>query len=92
MTKANDKSAKLTPDLLTKKRPRGRPPKPDALTNSQRQARYRKRRLPMAVGERMTETVQTLAKDFDLTTSEVTAHLVRFALCNRNWKQTGFPD
>ena len=40
--KSSYKSASLTPDLLTGKRRRGRPPKPQgALTNAQRQAKLR---------------------------------------------------
>lgn len=88
--KAKDKSAALTPDLFSQKR-RGRPPRPDALTNAQRQAKYRKNRVALEVGARMTATVASLAEQFEITPSEVTAYLVRYALCNKNWKKTGFP-
>lgn len=43
--KSTDKSASLTPDLLTGQLRRGRPPKPEgALTNAQRQANLRAER------------------------------------------------
>jgi len=40
---AKDASDKLTTDLLVEKRPVGRPPKPGALSNSERQAAFRQR-------------------------------------------------
>jgi len=93
--KANDQSARDTPDLLTGLEPKptklGRPKKKGALTNAQRQAKYRQTRLPLVVGARMSGTVRQLAADFDMTPSEVLGHLVRYALCNKNWGQQGFP-
>jgi len=90
--KATDKSALLTPDLLpdTVQKRRGRPPKAITLSSKERQAKYRKSRVLLDVGGRMAATVASLAKDFDKTESEVTAELIRFALCNKNWRQTGF--
>lgn len=70
---------------------RGRKPSGNAMTNAERQARYRAQRQLIDTGERMAATIRKLAADFDLTTDEVTRHLLRFALCNRNWAQTGFP-
>lgn len=72
---------------------RGRKPKGERpLTNAERQAAFRARRMAIKTGNRMTSTIASLAKEFDLTIDEVTQHLLRFALCNRNWKQTGFPS
>lgn len=70
----------------------GRKPKGERpLTNAERQAAFRAKRIAIDAGQRMTRTIQELAREFDLSTDEVTQHLLRFALCNRNWKQTGFP-
>lgn len=70
----------------------GRKPKGERpLTNAERQAAFRAKRIAMEAGERMTNTINELAREFDLTRDEVIKHLLRFALCNRNWKQTGFP-
>ena len=41
---ADKRDISLSGSLVTEKRPRGRPRKPDALTNAQRQAAYRARR------------------------------------------------
>lgn len=72
---------------------RGRKPKGERpLTNAERQAAFRARRMAIETGDRMKTTIANLAKEFDLTIDEVTQHLLRFALCNRNWKQTGFPS
>lgn len=70
---------------------RGRKPTGNAMTNAERQARFRAKRQQIETGERMAATIRKLADEFDLTTDEVTRHLLRFALCNRNWSQTGFP-
>lgn len=70
---------------------RGRPKTGKALTNAERQKRYRARHKSVDTGETMAATIKRLADQFDLTESEVTRHLLRFALCNRNWAQTGFP-
>lgn len=72
-------------------RPVGRPRSPDAMTNAQRQAAYRKRHKSVDVGESMTATIKRFAKHFDMTEDQITRELIRFALCNRNWIQTGFP-
>lgn len=72
------------------KRGRGRPKKSGSLTVADRQARFRASRLPVDLGERMTATIAALSAEFDLTQSDVVRRLVRFALCNRNWRQTGF--
>lgn len=42
-------------------------------------------------GEQIAATIKRLADEFDLTQAEVTRELLRFALCNRNWQETGFP-
>lgn len=89
--KEQTKAAEKAPDTFdAPKKRRGRPPSGSALSNKERQAKYRKSRVLLEVGSRMAATVGKLAAEFDLTESEVTAHLVRFALCNRNWWQTGF--
>ena len=70
----------------------GRKPKGDRpMTNAERQAEFRAKRVAIETGQRMTATMNELAQLFDLTRDEVLQHLLRFALCNRNWKQTGFP-
>lgn len=69
----------------------GRPRKADAKTGAQRQAAYRKRHKSVDVGESMTATIKRFAKHFDLTEDQITRELIRFALCNKNWMQTGFP-
>lgn len=61
------------------------------MTNAERQAAFRAKRMAIETGERMATTIAKLAEEFDLTKDEVTQHLLRFALCNRNWRQTGFP-
>lgn len=71
----------------------GRKPKGERpLTNAERQAAFRAKRVALETGERMGKTIANLAAEFDLTKDEVIQHLLRFALCNRNWKQTGFPS
>lgn len=90
MAKENTIAAQKTPDLFKKTEIRGRPKKPDAMTNAQRQAKFRASRAAVQVGDTMSETIKRLAGQFDLTEQEVTRELLRFALCNRNWGQTGF--
>lgn len=91
MAKENTVASQKTPDLFSKKTEiRGRPKKPDAMTNAQRQAKYRAARAAVPVGEKMSETIKKLSAEFDLTEQQVTRELLRFALCNRNWSQTGF--
>lgn len=70
---------------------RGRPPSGKALSNAQRQAKYRACHKSVDTGERMSATIERLADQFDLSVSYVTRELIKFALCNRNWAQTGFP-
>lgn len=85
-------AGKSTLELPHVTRP-GRKPKGERpLTNAERQAAFRAKRVALKAGERMTNTINELAREFDLTIDEVTQHLLRFALCNRNWKQTGFPS
>jgi hypothetical protein len=64
----------------------GRPKKAESMTNAERQAAWRKQRITINTGERMTATIEGLAKDFDLTRDEVTRKLLRFALCSRPCK------
>lgn len=79
------------PGLPALPKKRGRPKDANSLTNAERQARWRAKRKTVETGERMAATITRLAQAFDLTEDEVTRHLLRFALCNRNWMQTGFP-
>jgi len=88
--KTDSQTAEL-PGLPPPPKRRGRKPTGKALSNAERQARFRAKRQQIETGERMTATIRKLADEFDLTTDEVTRHLLRFALCNRNWSQTGFP-
>lgn len=90
MAKQSTGAALLTADLLTGARRRGRPPKVDSMTNAQRQAKFRASRLLVPMGETMTATISRFAKDFEMTETEVTKELIRFALTNRNWSKTGF--
>lgn len=78
------------PGLPPPPKKRGRPKSKNSLTPAQRQRKYRQRVKAIDLGERMGATVKDLADEFDLSVSEVARELVRFALCNRNWKQTGF--
>lgn len=71
---------------------RGRKPSGCALTVAQRQAKFRAGRKLIETGEKIAATIKALAEQFDLTESEVTRELLRFALCNKNWKQAGFPS
>jgi hypothetical protein len=80
------KKDKETLELPGPPKPRGRPPTGHALNNAERQRLYRQRQ----TSERMEATIRELAEQFDLSITEVKRRLVRFALCNRNWKQTGF--
>ena len=94
---------KLVPDLAKERtldlpgvpaapKCRGRKPTGTALTNAQRLARYRARHKHIETGERIGATITALSKQFDLSELVITRELLRFALCNQNWKQTGFPS
>lgn len=91
MAKARNRAADATLTLPGITRPVGRPRKPDALSNSERQKAFRRRHVMAETGETMNSTIRRLAVQFDLPVSFVTRELIRFALCNRNWAQTGFP-
>lgn len=88
MTVKRNRAIDATLTLPGISRPVGRPRDPNAKTAAQRQSAFRARQL----GETMEATVQRLASQFDLPIVEVKRHLIRFALCNRNWAQTGFPS
>lgn len=92
MAKHKTIAAENTPDLFSKKLAKvGRPRKPDAMTNAERQAKFRAYRQMVMTGDKIGATIKRFAKEFDLTEDQVTRELLRFALCNRNWGQTGFP-
>jgi len=59
-------------------------------TNAERQAAFRARHVLVPLGEQMSATIRRYADDFDLTQGEVIKELIRFALTNNNWKDTGF--
>lgn len=93
--KANDRAAALTaelPGMPDAPKKRGRPCKEGALTNAERQRRYQAKRKSVMVGETISATISRFAAEFDLTEDQVTRELLRFALCNRNWGKTGFPN
>jgi len=90
MAKDSSISAVRTPDMFGAPSRRGRPPMPHALTNAQRQAKYRSTHSSYEVGPKIGLTVKRFARDFDLSEDEVVRRLLQFALCNRNWNQTGF--
>lgn len=69
---------------------RGRPVTGQALSNKERQWRWREKRSMVVTGDRISSTIKRFAKEFDLTEYQVTRELLRFALCNRNWARTGF--
>lgn len=85
-------AGQLTLELPHVTRPGRKPKGEKPMTNAERQAAFRAKRVALEAGERMTATINGLAEQFDLTKDEVIQHLLRFALCNRNWKQTGFPS
>lgn len=70
---------------------RGRRATGKALSGAERQKRYRKSHKSVETGDRMAFTIRALADQFGLSESEVTRHLLAFALCNKNWARTGFP-
>lgn len=90
--KATDKSAMLTEELPGMPRcvKRGRPCKDGALSNAERQRKYRESRKLVETGPKIAATISRFAQEFDLTEDQVTRELLRFALCNRNWRRTGF--
>ena len=69
---------------------RGRPCSGKAMTAAERQRKYRKTHKAVNAGEKITATITRFAKEFDLSEDQITRELLRFALCNRNWSQTGF--
>lgn len=90
--KASDKSATLTMELpgIPVFVKRGRPCSDNALSNAERQRKYQKSRKTVKIGEKIAATITRFAREFDLTEDQVTRELLQFALCNRNWSQTGF--
>jgi hypothetical protein len=84
-------AAERTPDIFGASRRVGRSRSEFSMSNIERQKKYRQCRKLMNIGERMNSTITRLAQDFDLTEDTVIRELIKFALCNRNWNQTGFP-
>lgn len=91
MAKDTSIAAVRTPDLFGAPARRGRPPVPHAMTAAQRQAKYRKTHFAYDLGPKIGPTIKRFSKEFDLTEDQVVRCLLQFALCNRNWSQTGFP-
>jgi len=81
----------LTMELPGIKRRSGRPCSGKAKSNAERQREYRQRHAIVPAGEMIPATIKSLADQFDMTVPQVTRELLRFALCNKNWRQTGFP-
>lgn len=71
---------------------RGRLVTGTAMTVAQRQAKYRRNHKMVETGERIGQTIRDLSDQFDISELVITRELLRFALCNRNWKRTGFPS
>lgn len=91
MAKDTSIAAVRTPDLFGAPSRRGRPPSPHAMTAAQRQAKYRKTHFAYDLGPKIGATIKRLSKEFDLNEDQIVRHLLAFALCNRNWSQSGFP-
>lgn len=88
--KSVDRAVLLTMGLPGVAPKRGRPASSSSMTNAERQRKFRREHNVIKASEKMTATIRDLASEFDLTEAQVTAELLRFALCNRNWRQTGF--
>jgi hypothetical protein len=91
MAKKRNLAADLTMMLPGVPGKRGRKPTGKAMTNAERQAKYRETHKAVETGTSIARTIKRFAEDFDLTEQQITRELLRFALCNRNWAQTGFP-
>lgn len=89
--KAENLAAKLTMTLPGIPAKRGRPVTGKAMTTAQRQAKYRREHTADRSNDRIESTIRSLAEEFDLAIAQVRRELLRFALCNRNWRQSGFP-
>jgi len=70
---------------------RGRRATGRAMTGAQRAAKFRKSRALVPVGDRIGATIKRLAEQFEMSELVITRELLRFALCNKNWSQQGFP-
>lgn len=91
MAQQQTQAAKLTGNLPGIPGKAGRPFSGRAMTNAQRQQIYRARHLQIKTSEQVHATVKRLSDQFDLSPAYIVHELVRFALCNKNWTQTGFP-
>lgn len=91
MVKKVNKAVQLTMTLPGISPKRGRPAKADAMSNAERQRKFRDSHKMIETGEKISATIKRLAGEFDLTEVQVTRELLRFALCNKNWSKTGFP-
>lgn len=91
MAKQTTIAAERTIDMFGAKRRVGRPRSEHSMTNAERQRLYRASHSSYNVGDKIGVTVKSLAADFDLSEDQVFRELLRFALCNKNWRQVGFP-
>lgn len=93
MKRASENKAVALTMRLPGIRPRpGRRPTGKALSGAERQRRFRERHKFVNTGERIGATIKRLSEQFDIDELTITRELLRFALCNRNWSQTGFPS
>lgn len=91
MAKTKNIAEQLTLTLPGVPAKRGRSATGQALTNVERQAKWRESHKSVATGKAIAATIKRFAGEFDLSEDAITRELLRFALCNRNWAQTGFP-
>jgi len=89
---ARDIKDVMTMELPGVSRRRGRPATGKAKTGAQRQRAFRNRHAVVGVGDLIPSTIKRLSEQFEMPVSVVTRELLRFALCNRNWSQLGFPS
>lgn len=89
---ARDRKDVMTMELSGVSRRRGRPSSGKAKSGAQRQRDFRNRHAIVAVGDLISSTIKRLSEQFEMPVPVVTRELLRFALCNRNWAQLGFPS
>lgn len=91
MAQQQNLAAKLTGNLPGIPSKAGRPVSGRAMSNAQRQQKYRACHQIVETSDQMHLTVKRLADQFDLPESYIVKELIRFALCNKNWSLAGFP-
>lgn len=78
-----DSKDKLTPDLLTAKRPVGRPPSPNALTPAEKQKAYRDRRR----AEKQAAEAEKLAAEAEKAAKEVRSDVIDLSAITPPWRR-----